>query len=1432
MNAATDGRNTSRPFPLRLHHSQHGVALVAVLAVLAITTILVVAFFSIARIELSSSKTYADGIRARQLSETAVNIAISQFKKATIAPDDDSSPYYAWASQPGAIRKYDHKGNFFKGYKLYSSGDMVIDADEGEQVLVEDAPPADWKNKPGHYTDLNEPSIRRNTDGDIQHIYFPIIDPRASLDMDGQAPVKGFSFSQTYQDGTVDPNVITDGAADELRIPMPVEWLYVLQDGSVGPLDQSGKFVPAKGGQPASVENPIVGRIAFWADDETSKVNINTASEPTFWHYPIARSNVDIRHALYQPSRGEFQRYPGHPATVALSPVLFPDLYKGIDDMARPDDAPDLLVDRKKLIYDLVPRINNGGSEAGTVRVTDYTPIGKPFAPYEALAVEPDGDRLYASLDELIFEDPEEGTPPPRNGNPLVSPELIERARFFLTTHSRAPETNIFNFPRIAVWPISAQTNPRYFSTFDKLIAFCATVGGTPFYFKRADADHPTNDYEDIVDNQLLFDSRQAGYLWNLGQLGIPGYGGSLADKYGDDELHQIMTEVFDYIRCINLHDDLLAPEHGYPNRPSEFYTFTDGRSNRRNEFRGDDAELVHYYPGHGQVTPINIENRSGGTSRGMGRMHTFSEVALQFICSAEGADWVSGADDPFVEIDYDGKKYYANIPPNPQSDPAYSRLSAEQKKIADNPANWNHMLPEGKHLRSGRKLVQACIHIETFCPSMGWTQIAGDVHCGLRDLDQLVLEGQQLFRPAPASHDGYQIAAGGDFSDGPNWGGPNGIRGFLRGSKHTWSAASPDGDVRVQEDPEWRRNRPRRNRLFPLTSYVIETDANTMDFQGSGKPIRIEFYLGRNPGSSTYEYTGAFQSIEVEFPDATFKTPDLIKRGTPQTINRNTNRISARPTAPPYWWCFNREGCYGSNVTSRRTRDTDELASKGGRLLHATNNIRPFLNRDNEEVRSPYAGNFLRSEDTIQSIVPWHGDYRHVLGAGIIKENDALFRPHKLYGKNRHAHNLMIGQDTRRSPGFAYSDKPILQNARYEIGGYPDWPVSQEEDRASDLISNSFDFDNGPASATDGPYINKPDEGDTRIRFEASIPYMTNYNENESPGPTYFSPNRIMPGPGMFGSLPTGIKGTPGVDGGRSTPWRTLLLRPQNDHFGAAHEPSRNLPPDHILLDFFWMPKVEPYAISEPFSTAGKINLNYQILPFTNINRATGIHAVLQSERLTTLPLADTIITKRWPNRREGGIGNGNPREGVFPIGWDNAKKEWWRTIDVEQTRRQFEDQTYGKFGKGEVFKSPSELCEIHLVPDGAELSPSSSGWELKKGSNDFWTGSSLHSGDNSRERPYTNRIENLTTKSNTFNVHLKAQAITKSPTTPPDTFVEDRDTITSEYRGSTMIERYIDPNDQAFQERDYRYFRQNDLEPLDDFYRYRILSHRRFAP
>ena len=58
---------------------------------------------------------------------------------------------------------------------------------------------------------------------------------------------------------------------------MPVKWLYVLHDGKiVSPTTATNSTLAIPG---VTKDNPVTGRIAFWTDDETCKVNINTASK-------------------------------------------------------------------------------------------------------------------------------------------------------------------------------------------------------------------------------------------------------------------------------------------------------------------------------------------------------------------------------------------------------------------------------------------------------------------------------------------------------------------------------------------------------------------------------------------------------------------------------------------------------------------------------------------------------------------------------------------------------------------------------------------------------------------------------------------------------------------------------------------------------------------------------------------------------------------------------------------------------------------------------------------------------------------------------------------------------------------------------------------------------------------------------------------------
>jgi hypothetical protein len=55
----------------------------------------------------------------------------------------------------------------------------------------------------------------------------------------------------------------------------------------------------------------------------------------------------------------------------------------------------------------------------------------------------------------------------------------------------------------------------------------------------------------------------------------------------------------------------------------------------------------------------------------------------------------------------------------------------------------------------------------------------------------------------------------------------------------------------------------------------------------------------------------------------------------------------------------------------------------------------------------------------------------------------------------------------------------------------------------------------------------------------------------------------------------------------------------------------------------------------------------------------------------------------------------------------------------------------------------------------------------------------------------------------------------------------VEGQDQVASEYRGSSTVERYIDPSDTSLKD-----FAKDSKLSMDDYYKFRIISTKRFAP
>ena len=154
-------------------------------------------------------------------------------------------------------------------------------------------------------------------------------------------------------------------------------------------------------------------------------------------------------------------------------------------------------------------------------------------------------------------------------------------------------------------------------------------------------------------------------------------------------------------------------------------------------------------------------------------------------------------------------------------------------------------------------------------------------------------------------------------------------------------------------------------------------------------------------------------------------------------------------------------------------------------------------------------------------------------------------------------------------------------------------------------------------------------------------------------------------------------------------------------------------------------------------------------------------------------------------------------------------------------------------------LFRTPSQICELYLIPSsvpegtGLNVDPGKLGnynarkTEMAK----FWTEHSV-TGDNTRERPYSNLYARLTTRSNTFRVHVRAETVRKARSSDPTRFEPSKDSVAGEYRGSFLIERYIDFNDKTQRIPDYASTNVLSQAPLESFYRFRVLESKRFSP
>ena len=1231
----------------RVRPQSRGVALVIVLASLAFLTLLAVAFVASVTTELKSSRRFADGISTQMLANTTFSLATAQITEATKGyPGSDMTTTLAWASQPGMIRTFNDSGAKTGFYRLYSWDTLTGSGSYTPDDLT------GWFNQKAIFVDLNEPITVDNkarypiVNGNLQDVLLPAAGGAVKTydsDSDSVPDIDGF-----YVKGAP-ANTVSGSNA----VPMPVKWLYVLADGKILAPTVAGAGEAKVTG--ASLTNPIVGRIAFWTDDETCKLNINTAAEGSYGDIPRFNSSFDYGNLSdNQATANEYQRYPGHPAMTSLSTVLKKPATPVMTDAQWAEE-----------IYKIVPRVTEGGSKSATV-MTSQVSATAPSPIY------PDSDRLFASIDELFFRPTMSGTSRQEAFPTVLNRDSLERDRFFLTASSRAPDLNLFNKPRVCMWPIHLTNDDKHRTAFDQLIAYCASINDFAYYFQRSDQKSARTDLPvaptttGLGRNRMLLD-----YLRDLTGRSIPGFGGNFLAKYpgagGVTDRDQILTEMFDYIRSVNLRD---ARSKDVPT----FVTFAPPLSGTNS--------------GSGEVVPIEDPVTN---TRGFGRFPTVDKAFLVFVGQANNS---TNSAIPVGKIRVQAGFFLSMMDPSQGMVPGYPRLKIRV----------------------------------TGLDSFTWGETAATrVPMG--------------FPATATSGSPYDVAFGSE----------NFVGGVVGWATLVYSKGYND------------------SKKWPFVSTTIDLPAGagqTFSFGGGNPKIEI---LG-------VDTNDVIQTLTLEFPATTttttqFPVPSLAPATIPDTNGANMRYFT--------------------------------FGGTGGRLNLSGGG-------------AAYSGNaFIISEDTVRSVEAKPGDSRLIAARVNVLPTHNLFGPHAYYfnSAKKKAHSL------RTSQGLVYngatggrlanviSPTYLGYSAEYTGNGVgplyamtanyvKDWGNTSTTGVAAGKSTNYVstdvpgDWDNGFGNLPDGPYINKADEGD--FGSSSQNPYYGDLRYTRV-ATSLFSPNRQIPSAVTFGSLPTGVIA--------NKPWLTLLFRPapaKHDGLGLPVNtpvgPPYTTPPDHLFLDLFHMPVVEPYAISEPLSTAGRINMNCRIVPFTYINRDTGLRSVLKTEKVIAVPDANANNYKSYAGTLTS-----------------TALRS---DIDLDETLKGFTQ----RFDAQDIFRSSSEICSIHLVPKGTTYAGMSTYWSTRK-----------LTGDNSRERPYAGIYPRLTTKSNTFTIYARVQSLTKVKGSTPDIWTEGKDIVNAEYRGYQTIERYIDPKDSTL----YDYADTViDAPPISQYYKTRVIASKQFAP
>jgi uncharacterized protein (TIGR02600 family) len=993
-------------------------------------------------------------------------------------------------------------------------------------------------------------------------------------------------------------------------------------------------------------------------------------------------------------------------------------------------------------VYNFAPRVQFGGSRGGTLDTTSLFLSDRIY-------LNNDLSRLFASTHEMVFNPDRVSNHSLLGvGSESALAEIAQNREFFLTTHSRASELNVFDLPRVSMWPVTTDnrntdsiTAGGRMDTFDKTIVFSSQLGKKDYFYRRANNFSRTYDFDNIQRNREIYN-----YLRRLMGSKIPGFGGDFESKYSIADVNALNTQLFDWIRSgPNLYGLGKAAESGGNSlNVNRGYASTNLAPTADNAFP--------YGANVGMVLPIQI-----GNTKGTGSPFLLTEAGYMLVCER-------------MELDQ----------------PAAGRV---------------------------RYTFRPMIFIET-------SALKADV--------------MGAFGRMPDRKENYQLYLrfnGSDliFSPGTNAAGPSQNAGFDMGKLIYYARTEPTV-------------------VWPVGTQMV---AMSQAWWFSGNPNIGGGVINNVPSSlsnkteSSNSLPFAGNLISFDFP----KPPSLT----------NLTVQSQRVFVPPADWTVNVSAMDVQFELgfARSSVDRDPI-HRGRFVIPAQQVPTPFFAYTDGDADSVFQNvSATNAELSVVRRMDRQPANLLVLDGDIIRTAEISGSAGSQAGGDWRL--VALNNDLMDASWFAPVSNPDLPTPAKRLfssqhvgkGGGGNWrgSVTTQSGR-SPRLAQGLDLDRGQWSAANASFVSFNVDRDAGVRMDNSRPgdYVTNFpgssqhdgaifeypiehyigQQNSSTnkrypyfndsvqdqggvaGQTYsfdvlqftlmYSPNRQVYSPFQMGSLLT--------QAATRKPWQTLLFTafPAGATGGgsapaaAADHPGAGSPHDHLIADLFWMPRVDPLPISENQSTLGKINLNAAIEPFRSyITRETALHAALKFIKIRAIENSVVGTRHRRAIRPDENPTNINPNM-VYDL-------------DINQTLSSIRS----RFTSGDVYRTSTEIATVPLFPVG-----SSGGLRA-------WWDARRYSGDNLRERPYGYLQALLTTKSNTYRIHWRVQTLTKIPSTNENVWDEERDQVLAEYRGSTLVERYLDSNDTSIP--DYALNNMN-ARPLNQFYKWRVISNTQFNP